>query len=224
MHWFCISLRIYLCYKLLIFKGSTEFTVDDLQSSTTYHFNILASNEKGDSEYTTDNVQKTTEATPPAPDSPGGEDDTPRAESPPEPPTYSDILVIIASIGGCLLVCNLALLYCYIQRKNGRNIFGSSDSTMSRSSILEMYFSSSSHDTRSQSSQSINSDVDDTLDQDDDEDDSDVISSRERVDMWRQGQANSRYHPDYTPSPPPWPQDPRRRPWQQNHQYFEHHI
>ena len=202
-----------------MFKGSTEFTVDDLQSSTTYHFNILASNEKGDSEYTTDNVQKTTEATPPVPDSPGGDGETPRAEPPSEPPTYSDILVIIASIGGGLLVCNLALLYCYVQRKNGRNIFGSGESTMSRSSILEMYFSSSSHDTRSQSSQSINSDIDDTID-DNDEDDSDVISSRERVDMWRHGQVNSRYHSDYTPSPPPWPQDPRRRPWQ----HYEHHI
>ena len=196
-------------------KGSTEFKVEDLQSATKYSFNILAFNEKGDSDYTTDIVQKETEAAPPAPEAPAAPGESPPSPGP-APKTYSEILSIIASIGGALLICNLALLYCYVQRKNGRNIFGSSESTMSRSSILEMYFSNSgdgeSVGSRSDS-QSIGS-----VDADDDmEDDSDIVASRERVDMWRHHDDNRRHatrYSDYTPSPPPWPQDPRRRPWQ----------
>ena len=202
-------------------KGSTEFKVEDLQSSTTYNFNILAFNEKGQSDYTTDIVQKATEAAPP----PKKDDPPGAAPSPPEPEpkTYSEILMIIAGIGGGLLLCNLALLYCYVQKKNGRNIFGSTQSTMSRSSILEMYFSNSgASDSHSVDSQSIGSD--DGGDMAEDEDSDDVMASRERVDTWRgqhsQARLSSRYQPsqprysDYTPSPPPWPQDPRRRPWQ----------
>ena len=244
-----------LCHTdiIILFQGSTEFTVEDLLSSTTYSFNILAFNEKGESDYTSDNVMKTTEAAPV-----DTKDDSPSPPAPPapEPPSYSRILMIIAGIGGGLLVCNMALLYCYVQRKKGRNIFGSDDSTMSRSSILEMYFSNSSgRDSRSDS-QSINSDVDDTLNDDfEDDNDSATMDSRDIVDMWRQRDqpkphaiypgrdtVDTRYpgtsvrypepghhmvtghnirttgvtrsvsrYSEYSPSPPPWPQENRRK-------------
>ena len=84
-----------------------------------------------------------------------------------------------------MLLCNMALLYCYIQRKNGRNIFGSTDSTMSRSSILEMYFSNSSG-SHGGDSQSVNSDVSETIEENYEDEDSEEVASRERVDLWRQ--------------------------------------
>ena len=187
-----------------------------MQSSTTYSFNILAYNEKGESDYTTDIVQKATEAAP-APDGKSPPEDPPAGGGEPDQPrSYSEILAIIAAIGGGLLVCNLLLLYCYTQRKRGSDMFGTTESTMSRSSILEMYFSASEGSDRTVSdSQSVGSDVDTRLEDEEEEE----VSSGARVDMWR-GAAplyrppppHSRYSPytQYTPSPPPWPQDNRR--------------
>ena len=34
------------------------------------------------------------------------------------------VLGIIATIGGALFICNLCLLYCYVKRRAGKNIFG----------------------------------------------------------------------------------------------------
>ena len=168
--------------------------MEDLQSSTTYSFNILAFNEKGESDYTTDTVQKVTKATP---EVDAGEPDPPEPppDTQPEPKT-SEVLLIVAGVGGCLLVCNLALLYCYVQRRQGLL----SDSTMSRSSILEMYFSSSDRSDRAES-QSVGSVNDEDLDMDEDEESEDTWETRERVDRWRRGQTRS--------SPPPWPQESR---------------
>ena len=134
--------------------------MEDLQSSTTYSFNILAFNEKGESEYTTDVVQKVTKATEVAEEAPDDGAADPPPDAPPETKT-SEVLLIVAGVGGCLLICNLALLYCYVQRRQGLL----SDSTMSRSSILEMYFSSSDHSDRADS-QSVGSeeDLDTSLD------------------------------------------------------------
>ena len=138
--------------------------VDDLQSSTTYNFNILAFNTKGESDYTTDIVQKATTARP-------AELETPETKTPadPAPPgtSYSQLLIIISSVGGCLLLCNLALLYCYLRRRGS--------DTMSRSSILEMYFSSTSsnQDNSDYDSQSVGSESESELE------------GRERVRRWR---------------------------------------
>ena len=144
--------------------------MDDLQSSTTYSFNILAFNTKGESDYTTDKVQKSTlaqlnnkaDADPKAPASPS-----------PTSSSYSQLLIIISSVGGALLLCNLGLLYCYLRRRGS--------DTMSRSSILEMYFSSTSSQDNSQFTGS------------DSESDSE-LEGRERVRRWRYD----------SPSPPPW--------------------
>ena len=113
------------------FQGKSEFVIDDLQSSTTYNFNILAFNKKGESDYTTDIVQKSTTAE----DAPLAPKTTPGFTNS-DPDDNSQLLIIISSVGGCLLLCNLALFYCYLRRR--------SSDTMSRSSILEMYFSSTS--------------------------------------------------------------------------------
>ena len=95
-------------------------------------------------------------------------------------------------------------------------MFGTTESTMSRSSILEMYFSASEGSDRTVSdSQSVGSDVDTRLAAEEE----DEVSSGARVDMWREGAPvyrpqppHSRYSPytQHTPSPPPWPQDNRR--------------
>ena len=150
--------------------------VDDLQSSTTYSFNILAFNTKGESDYTTDIVQKSTTAQPESPDTgtdtgtgqtntDSGSDSTSRS---------GQLLIIISSVGGALLLCNLGLLYCYWSRRRA-------DDSMSRSSILEMYFSSTSSQDREVEYDS--------------ESESEVeMEGRDRVRRWRYG----------PPSPPPW--------------------
>ena len=179
--------------------------MEDLQSSTTYSFNILAFNEKGESDYTTDVVQKVTKATVVEEEAPSDGGAAPPPDAPPETKT-SEVLLIVAGVGGCLLICNLALLYCYVQRKQGLL----SDSTMSRSSILEMYFSSSSDRA---DSQSVGSENDEDLDTslDDEEESEGTLETLERVDRWRRGQSRGRggRHAPYSPSPPPWPQEPQ---------------
>ena len=223
-------------------KGSTEFTVEDLPSSTAYNFSILAYNEAGESEYTTDTLQySTTGADPVVKD----ESPPPPSSPPVEPKSYEQILVIIAAVGGLLLLCNLGLLYCYFKRKSG--IFGGSSDSMTRSSILEMYFSSSyNDDTKSEDSRSFTSERSETLSDSD-------MTNRPRIETWDglnaapsqypspryvprreviSPDAGERYfdsspraqaisspyqrreYPEYSPSPPPFPQDFRRRPWQ----------
>ena len=157
-----------------MYQGKSEFKVDDLQSSTTYSFNILAFNTKGESDYTTDKVQKSTVAqqdtsTDPSSNSPSSP--SPMASS------YSQLLIIISSVGGALLLCNLGLLYCYLRRRGS--------DTMSRSSILEMYFSSTSSNQENSDydSQSVGSESESELE------------SRERVRRWR-----------YDSPPPSWSQ------------------
>ena len=142
--------------------------IDDLQSSTTYNFNILAFNQKGESDYTTDIVQKSTTSEKPtlAPKTTPGYTTS-------DPGDNSQLLIIISSVGGGLLLCNLALFYCYLRRRGS--------DTMSRSSILEMYFSSTSSQDNSQFTGS------------DSESDSE-LEGRERVRRWRYD----------SPSPPPW--------------------
>lgn len=142
--------------------------IDDLQSSTTYNFNILAFNQKGESDYTTDIVQKSTTA----------EKSTLAPKTTPgyttsDPGDNSQLLIIISSVGGGLLLCNLVLFYCYLRRRGS--------DTMSRTSILEMYFSSTSSQDNSQFTGS------------DSESDSE-LEGRERVRRWRYD----------SPSPPPW--------------------
>ena len=223
-------------------KNSSEFTVEDLQSTTAYTFSILAINEKGESDFTTDKVQYSTKAEPVADPPPPPKDSPPPAE----PKSYGEMLIIIATVGGLLLLCNLGLLYCYLNRKPG--LFGGSSDSMTRSSILEMYFASSYNDTRSEDSRSYTSDRSETLSDSE-------ITSRARIDTWdgldetpsqypsprymprRQfssPEASGRYfesgysprartiaspyqrseYPEYSPSPPPFPQEFRRRPWQ----------
>ena len=221
-------------------KGSTEFTVEDLQSSTAYNFSILAFNEKGESDFTTDTVQYSTKAEPVEDSAPP----SPSSSPPAKPKSYEEILVIIATVGGLLLLCNLGLLYCYLNRKSG--IFGGSSDSMTRSSILEMYFSSSYNDTRSDDSRSYTSERSETLSDSE-------ITVRPRIETWdglnaapspyptprysprRQfssPDAVERYldsspqvrtitspyqrreYPEHTPSPPPFPQEFRRRQWQ----------
>ena len=176
--------------------------MEDLQSSTTYSFNILAFNEKGESEYTTDVVQKVTKATVVEKETPSDGGADPPPDAPPETKT-SEVLLIVASVGGCLLICNLALLYCYVQRRQGLL----SDSTMSRSSILEMYFSSSD----GADSQSVGFENDEDLDTslDDEEESEGTLETLERVDRWRRGHSRGRGDrlAPYSPSPPPWPQE-----------------
>ena len=142
--------------------------IDDLQSSTTYNFNILAFNQKGESDYTTDIVQKSTTA----------EKSTLAPKTTPgyttsDPGDNSQLLIIISSVGGGLLLCNLVLFYCYLRRRGS--------DTMSRTSILEMYFSSTSSQDNSQFTGS------------DSESDYE-LEGRERVRRWRYD----------SPSPPPW--------------------
>ena len=186
-------------------KGSVNFTVEDLQSSTTYSFNILAFNEKGESDYTTDVVQKVTKATEVEKEAPDDGAADPPPDAPPETRT-SEVLLIVAGVGGCLLICNLALLYCYVQRRQGLL----SDSTMSRSSILEMYFSSSDQSDRADS-QSVGSENEEDLDTslDGEEESEGTLETLERVDRWRRGQTRARgaRPAPYSPSPPPWPQE-----------------
>ena len=158
------------------YQGKSEFTVDDLQSSTTYSFNILAFNTKGESDYTTDKVQKSTVT---QPDTPVAADPNTPTSPGPAASSYSQLLIIISSVGGALLLCNLGLLYCYLRRRGS--------DTMSRSSILEMYFSSTSSNQGNSDydSQSVGSESESELE------------GRERVNRWRYDSPSpswSQYH------------------------------
>ena len=165
---------IMLIIMFSMYQGKSEFKVDDLQSSTTYSFNILAFNTKGESDYTTDKVQKSTVA-----QQDTSTDSSSNSPSSPSPmaSSYSQLLIIISSVGGALLLCNLGLLYCYLRRRGS--------DTMSRSSILEMYFSSTSSNQENSDydSQSVGSESESELE------------SRERVRRWR-----------YDSPPPSWSQ------------------
>lgn len=116
-------------------ENVTTFIVTGLGLGTTYSFSILSYNEKGESEYTKDEVKATTTSTAPPTDT---------------PPTVAPgsrvsglIVIIITLVGAALLVLNVALVACFIKRRARKRLTASSDKGSSKSTTIEMYAPSS---------------------------------------------------------------------------------
>ncbi|XP_066949212.1 nephrin-like isoform X2 [Macrobrachium rosenbergii] len=118
-------------------ENVTIFTVYGLTLGTTYSFSVLAYNSKGESEYTKDEVQATTESTAPPTETP------PTGSTTPGTRVSGLIVIIITLVGAALLVLNVALVACFIKRRARKRLTASSDKGSSKSTTIEMYAPSS---------------------------------------------------------------------------------
>ncbi|CAL4122494.1 unnamed protein product [Meganyctiphanes norvegica] len=116
-------------------ENATNFAVDGLSLATTYNFNILAYNAKGESPYSEGTVKATTHSSAPPTELPS---------SVPSSPVTSLLVVIITLVGAALLVLNCALIACFVRRRaHKRMAKASSEKGSSKSTTIEMYAPSS---------------------------------------------------------------------------------
>jgi len=97
--------------------NATEFMLPDLQFGTTYGFNIMASNQLGSSNFTTEKVVATTltavtAGVKPSPSPPGSKG------------LGRGIIAAISIVGTLLVIINIILISCYVKRRTRKHLYG----------------------------------------------------------------------------------------------------